>query len=163
MALDRNVGEPIQQLPPRWVVLACLLEDRITDMWPETQKGLSLGFGPHHPEAYRWPFVTRLLAKPSSPPSSFSSSGHLSTAARPAPLFETRGNQRRKANGQPLLLGLDLQHTHHLELVRNADSILTRSQGDLCAHLRLRSHGEGDAWKLQLGGCIILMSERESI
>lgn len=146
-----------------WVVLACLLEDRITDMWSKTQKGLSLSFAPHHPKVYHWPFVTRLPAKPFSPSSSFSYFRNLTTAAHPAPPSETRRNQRGSTHGQPLLLGLGLQHAQHPELIRNADSVLTRSPGDLCAHLGLRSHGEGDTWGCVMGGCLILMSEGERI
>lgn len=145
MPSDRELGEPIKSYllgGLSWLV-CWKIESQTCDQ--RTQKGLSLSFGPHHPKVYLWPLVTRLLAKPFSPPASFSYCGSLTVVVGPALHFETRRNQRGKANGPPLLLSLGLSTWQQ---VGNADSISTRSQGDPCAPLGLRHRCDEDTKKL---------------
>lgn len=111
--IRRKLGRAYKQLPSGWVVLACSLEDRIRHVTENPERFGSPGFRPHYPKVYHWPVVTRLLAKPLSPPSSFSYFGNRTMAACPVPPFVTRRSQRGRAHGQPWLLGLGPQHTHH--------------------------------------------------
>ena len=53
MTSDRRFAEPIKQLPSGWVVLACSLEDRISDMGQKSQ-GRPLG------RAFAFPGMTKL-------------------------------------------------------------------------------------------------------
>lgn len=80
MTADRKFREPMQQLPPGWIVLARSLKDRITDMWQKSQERWSLGFGPYHWRCTSGHLWEGCWQSQSGLPSSFSYFGNLTTA-----------------------------------------------------------------------------------